>query len=307
MVTSGKHVDAKTAHAAGLIDEIVPEGELRAAAVALAKKIVAEKRPLRKVRDLERQGRRCARQTGNLRELPQGQCAQVPRLSRARIQHPLHRGRGESAVRRRPQVRAQAVHGADDRRTQSAAQRYVFFAERQVWKIPDVPEDTPIIPIRKVGIIGAGTMGGGISMNFANVGDPRDDRRDEAGRARSRSLRHSQELRAQRQERPSHDGRRREAHVAPQRHAQAGGSRGLRSRHRSGVREHGCEEGGVRQARPHREAGRDPRDEHLGARHQRNRDGGEAAGIRHRPALLLAGERDAAARSRARCRGPRSR
>jgi len=56
--------------------------------------------------------------------------------------------------------------------TQSAAQRYVFFAERQVWKIPDVPEDTPTIPIKKVGVIGAGTMGGGIAMNFANVGIP---------------------------------------------------------------------------------------------------------------------------------------
>jgi 3-hydroxyacyl-CoA dehydrogenase len=56
--------------------------------------------------------------------------------------------------------------------TQSAAQRYVFFAERQVWKIPDVPEDTPLVPVRKVGMIGAGTMGGGIAMNFANVGIP---------------------------------------------------------------------------------------------------------------------------------------
>ncbi|MFH1602453.1 MAG: 3-hydroxyacyl-CoA dehydrogenase NAD-binding domain-containing protein, partial [Pseudomonadota bacterium] len=56
--------------------------------------------------------------------------------------------------------------------TQSAAQRYVFFAERQVWKIPDVPDDTPLIPVSKVGMVGAGTMGGGISMNFANVGIP---------------------------------------------------------------------------------------------------------------------------------------
>src|ERR1044071_7943521 len=38
--------------------------------------------------------------------------------------------------------------------TQSAAQRYVFFAERQVWKIPDVPEDTQNIPVQKIGIIG---------------------------------------------------------------------------------------------------------------------------------------------------------
>ena len=55
---------------------------------------------------------------------------------------------------------------------QSAAQRYSFFAERQVWKIPDVPADTTLIPVQKVGIIGAGSMGGGIAMNFANAGIP---------------------------------------------------------------------------------------------------------------------------------------
>ena len=55
---------------------------------------------------------------------------------------------------------------------QSQAQRYVFFAERKVWKIADVPDDTPTLPINKVGVIGAGTMGGGISMNFLNAGIP---------------------------------------------------------------------------------------------------------------------------------------
>jgi 3-hydroxyacyl-CoA dehydrogenase len=55
---------------------------------------------------------------------------------------------------------------------QSGAQRYYFFAERQASKIPDVPDDTPIRPIKKVGILGAGTMGGGIAMNFANIGLP---------------------------------------------------------------------------------------------------------------------------------------
>src|SRR5206468_3355857 len=55
---------------------------------------------------------------------------------------------------------------------QSAAQRYAFFAERQAAKIPDVPDDTATIPVNSVGVIGAGTMGGGIAMNFANVGIP---------------------------------------------------------------------------------------------------------------------------------------
>jgi 3-hydroxyacyl-CoA dehydrogenase len=68
--------------------------------------------------------------------------------------------------------------------TQSAAQRYVFFAERRLPRSPDVPDDTPLIPVKKVGIIGAGTMGGGIAMNFANVGIPVTHRRD---RSRKRS------------------------------------------------------------------------------------------------------------------------
>ena len=56
--------------------------------------------------------------------------------------------------------------------SQSAAQRYAFFAERQADKMPDVPDDTATIPVNKVGIIGAGTMGGGIAMNFVNAGIP---------------------------------------------------------------------------------------------------------------------------------------
>jgi 3-hydroxyacyl-CoA dehydrogenase len=55
---------------------------------------------------------------------------------------------------------------------QSKAQRYVFFAERQTSKIPDIPASEPTRPIRAVGVIGAGTMGGGIAMNFLNAGIP---------------------------------------------------------------------------------------------------------------------------------------
>jgi len=55
---------------------------------------------------------------------------------------------------------------------QSLALRHVFFAERKTSKIPDVPDDTPTLPIKKVGVIGAGTMGGGIAMNFVNAGIP---------------------------------------------------------------------------------------------------------------------------------------
>ena len=56
--------------------------------------------------------------------------------------------------------------------TESRALRHLFFAERQVTKIPDVPEDTPTREIKSAALIGAGTMGGGIAMNFANAGIP---------------------------------------------------------------------------------------------------------------------------------------
>ncbi|MGE5147800.1 MAG: 3-hydroxyacyl-CoA dehydrogenase NAD-binding domain-containing protein [Candidatus Eiseniibacteriota bacterium] len=55
---------------------------------------------------------------------------------------------------------------------QAAAQRHVFFGEREVAKIPDVPKETPIKKIERAGIIGCGLMGGGIAINFANAGIP---------------------------------------------------------------------------------------------------------------------------------------
>jgi len=55
---------------------------------------------------------------------------------------------------------------------EAAALAYFAEAEKKAWIVPDLAPDTPIIPVNKVGIIGAGTMGGGIAMNFANVGTP---------------------------------------------------------------------------------------------------------------------------------------
>jgi len=55
---------------------------------------------------------------------------------------------------------------------QNKARLHVFFGEQAVAKVPDVPKDTPIIPIRKAAVVGAGTMGGGIAMTYANAGIP---------------------------------------------------------------------------------------------------------------------------------------
>src|SRR5262249_44210874 len=55
---------------------------------------------------------------------------------------------------------------------ESKALRHVFFGERAVAKLPDVPEDTPTLDVGRVAVVGAGTMGGGIAMAFANAGLP---------------------------------------------------------------------------------------------------------------------------------------
>ncbi len=171
MVTSGTHVGAKKCLEMGLVDELAEEGKLREGAVAFASKIVAEKRPLKKIRDLNEK-MEAARgkpeifenfRKANARKF-RGFLAPEYNIQciEAAVNLPFDEG-----IKVEQKLFRELVTG-----TQSAAQRHVFFAERQAWKIPDVPADTPTIPVNKVGIIGAGTMGGGIAMNFLNVGIP---------------------------------------------------------------------------------------------------------------------------------------
>jgi 3-hydroxyacyl-CoA dehydrogenase len=172
MVTSGKHIDGKSAHAAGLFDELVPEDALRPSAIAFARKVVAEgSGPLRRVRDLDDKIA-AARAKPEVFEAFRKANAKKFRGFLA----PEYNIRAVEAAVARPfdegLAEERRLFGELMAGTQSAAQRYVFFAERQVWKIPDVPDDTPTIPVKKVGILGAGTMGGGIAMNFVNIGMP---------------------------------------------------------------------------------------------------------------------------------------
>ncbi|MBC7957205.1 MAG: enoyl-CoA hydratase/isomerase family protein [Cytophagales bacterium] len=171
MIVNGTHVPAKECLAMGLVDELVPEGELRAGAIAFAKKVLAEKRPLRKVRDNDDK-------LAPARGKPEI-FADVRKANAKKF-------RGLPAPEACIQCVEAAVNGsfddglATERRlfgelvagVPSIAQRYAFFAQREAAKIPGIPADTPIVEVKKVGIIGAGTMGGGIAMNFANVGIP---------------------------------------------------------------------------------------------------------------------------------------
>ena len=170
-ITSGTPVGAKKALETGMIDAIVEEADLRGGAVAFAEQVVADRMPLRKVRDLDEKvapfrgkpevfetfAKANARKFRNL-EAP----AKCIEAIRGAVELPFDEG-----MKNERKLFMELMTGA-----QSAAQRHAFFAERQAAKVPDVPDSTETLPIKKVGIIGAGTMGGGIAMNFLNAGIP---------------------------------------------------------------------------------------------------------------------------------------
>lgn len=167
MMTSGAQIGAAEAHADGLVDEIV-EGDLREGAISFARRVVADNVPLSRVRDRDAKLAVDASLFDDFRK-------SIARKTRGFLA-PEYNIRCIEAAVNLPFDEGMAVEAELFRELmsgpQSRAQQYFFFAERQAGKVPDVPRDTPEIPINKVGVIGAGTMGGGISMNMANVGIP---------------------------------------------------------------------------------------------------------------------------------------
>jgi 3-hydroxyacyl-CoA dehydrogenase len=170
MVTSGQPVSAGEALELGLVDAIV-EGDLRAEGLAFAREKAASggAHPRIRDRDDKLQGAR-----------------EHPEIFDAARQMVARKARGYLA----PEYNIRAVEAAvnqpfdEGMKTetklflellagpQSRAQQYFFFAEREAGKVPGIGKEVEEIPISKVGVIGAGTMGGGIAMNMANVGIP---------------------------------------------------------------------------------------------------------------------------------------
>ena len=171
MVTSGIHLSADKCLKSGLIDKLATENHLLEDSISFAKEIVSENKPLKKVRDIDEKvtaargndqlfndfRNSISRKTrGFLAPEYNIQCIE------AAVNKPFDEG-----IKVERDLFLKLVTG-----NQSAAQRYFFFSQRQVAKIPDIPKETEKLPIKDVGIIGAGTMGGGIAMNFANAGIP---------------------------------------------------------------------------------------------------------------------------------------
>ncbi|MDA3040408.1 MAG: 3-hydroxyacyl-CoA dehydrogenase NAD-binding domain-containing protein [Actinomycetota bacterium] len=166
MMTSGEPIGSAEALECGLVDEVV--SDLRQGAIEFARKVVAEGRPLTRIRDrndklsvdpslfTDFRKKIGAKTRGFLAPEYNVQCIE------AAVSQPFDEG--VATERRLFEV---LMSG-----TQSKAQQYYFFAEREAAKVPGLAKDTPKRPIEKVGVLGAGTMGGGISMSFANVGIP---------------------------------------------------------------------------------------------------------------------------------------
>lgn len=171
LITSGRHVPADEALELGIIDEIVADEDLRGSAVRFARQVVDAGAPLPRVRDLDAKiavdrdhPELFDRFVEANPKLFRGFLApaEIVACVRAAVTLPFDEGMAEE------RARFQTLLSSPE----SAAQRYYFFAERAARKIADVPADTPRIPVNTVGIVGAGTMGGGIAMNFATAGIP---------------------------------------------------------------------------------------------------------------------------------------
>jgi 3-hydroxyacyl-CoA dehydrogenase len=166
MIVSGAPVPSEKLARAGLFDEVI-EGDLVEAALAFAAK-VAERRPLPLVRQRKVEGAGAEGLLAFARNTARAVAKDYPAPQRcidaleAAATKPFDEG-----LRVERELFLQLVQTPESR-----ALRHAFFAERAASKIPDVPEDTPARPIRSAAVIGAGTMGGGIAMNFANAGIP---------------------------------------------------------------------------------------------------------------------------------------
>ena len=165
MIVTGDPIQASEALTDGVIDEIV-EGDLTAGAVAFARRVVAEGRPLTLVRDREDKliGEGFADAAEELTRRLRGREAPAACVEAVRnaIVLPFEEG-----LKREGELFRKLVTG-----DQSRAQRHIFFAEREAAKVMDMPEATKPRAIARGAVIGAGTMGGGIAMCFANAGIP---------------------------------------------------------------------------------------------------------------------------------------
>src|SRR5689334_4217392 len=148
MMTSGRHAPAKEALEMGLVDEIVEEGQLKEAAVAFARKIVAENKPLVKVRENNAKLEAAKGHPEIFENFRKANARKfrgflAPEYNIRCVEAAVNSNSFEEGLQTERKLFMELMTGP-----QSAAQRGYFFAERTAAKIPDVPDDTPVRPIK---------------------------------------------------------------------------------------------------------------------------------------------------------------
>ncbi|MBW7472008.1 3-hydroxyacyl-CoA dehydrogenase NAD-binding domain-containing protein [Marinobacter sp. F4218] len=170
MITTGEFVDAREALELGIVDAVDDGDDIKAAGLAFAQKIADEGKPVRRVRDLTEKleadkGSDVFDQfRASLEKKARGLFSPFKCVDaiQAAFELPFDEG-----MKRERELFTECMESP-----QRAGLIHAFFAEREVSKVKGLAKDTPVRDINSVGIIGAGTMGGGIAMNFANVGIP---------------------------------------------------------------------------------------------------------------------------------------
>ena len=166
MTAKGDPISAKKALDAGLIDKIVGEDTLAEDAVAYAREMAAH-RPLPRASEKTATADPDAVAAFKKENARRFRGFEAPAANIACVEKASDGSSFADGIAFERQEFMKLMGGV-----QSASQRHLFFAERQAAKIDDVPADTKLRPINKVGVIGAGTMGGGIAMNFLSAGIP---------------------------------------------------------------------------------------------------------------------------------------
>jgi 3-hydroxyacyl-CoA dehydrogenase len=170
MITTGDFVRAGRARELGILDEIV-EGDLLEGALRFAAGVAARGTEGRIIRQrdetlAEARGNAAffAEYRAAVKKRARGQVSPLRSVDAVEAAANLPFDQG---LRREREIFQELVAS-----TQSRALIHAFFAEREAMNIPDVPADTPTRAVKSAAVIGAGTMGGGIAMNFANAGIP---------------------------------------------------------------------------------------------------------------------------------------
>ena len=166
MITSGKPINAQQALQLGVIDEIAG-GELVVAAISLANRVVKEGSVIRQTRALTIKPEPSISFDAMERDVAKKYRGLIAPIECVRAIRDCVELSFEDGLKRERELFL-ALKSSP----QSRALRHAFFGERAVAKIPGLPADTPVREIRTAAVIGAGTMGGGIAMCFANAGMP---------------------------------------------------------------------------------------------------------------------------------------